>query len=121
MRQGAMYWLDLGTPAGSAPGYRRPYVVVQNDLYNGRRIQTTVVCALTTQLSRATDHNNVVLKAGEYGLSRDSVVVVSQLYTIDKGELDEYIGQLPPSVIRQVVRGLHDVFEPRDADDKDPG
>lgn len=59
IQQGDVFWLDLGTPSGSAPGYRHPYVVVQNNLFNESRINTVVLCALTSNLARADEPGNV--------------------------------------------------------------
>lgn len=113
VRQGEVYWIDLGTPAGSGPGYRHPHVVVQNDLFNRSRIATTVVCALTSNLVRAEAPGNVLLDAGEAGLPQRSVVNVSQLFTVDKSELAERIGALAPPRVRQVVAGIGLLVAPR--------
>lgn len=65
IRQGEVFWIDLGEPRGSAPGYRHPHVVVQNNLFNQSRINTSVVCAITSNLARATAPGNVLLRKGE--------------------------------------------------------
>ena len=70
IRQGEVYWIDLREPVGSGPGYRHPYVVVQNDLFNQSRINTVVVCALTSNLKRARVPGNVLLRPGEGRLPR---------------------------------------------------
>ncbi len=92
IRQGDVFWVDLGDPSGSGPGYRHPYVVVQNNVFNRSRINTVVVCALTSNLRRAEAPGNVLLEAGEANLPRPSVVTVSQMYTVDKRDLTEYLG-----------------------------
>ena len=61
IRQGDIYWVDLGEPVGSAPGYRHPHVVIQNNVYNSSRIGTVVVCALTSNLRWARAPGNVPL------------------------------------------------------------
>lgn len=53
IRQGDIFWITLSAPTGSSPGYRHPHVVVQNNLFNDSRINTTVVCTLTSNLKRA--------------------------------------------------------------------
>ena len=53
INQGDIFWTDLGEPYGSGPGYRHPYVVIQNNVYNQSRIKTTIGCALTSNLKRA--------------------------------------------------------------------
>jgi mRNA interferase MazF len=77
VHQGDIYWIDLGEPAGSEPGYSHPHVVVQNNVFNRSRINTVVVCALTSNLKRAAAPGNVLLGAGEANLPKQSVVVVS--------------------------------------------
>jgi mRNA interferase MazF len=106
-RQGDVYWLDFGLATGSAPAGRRPCVVVQSDIFNLSRIRTTVVCAITSNLSRAKVPNNVALQEGEGGLSKPSVVNVSQIMTVDKMDLDERIGRLSSSAIAAVRSGIH--------------
>ena len=70
IRQGDIYWLDLGSPKGSEPGFRHPHVVIQNDVFNASRINTVVVCALTTNLRRAQAPGNVILNKGEANLPK---------------------------------------------------
>ncbi len=108
--------MDLGPADGrSGPGFRHPHVVVQNDVFNRSRIGTVVVCSLTTNLKRAEAPGNVLLTAGEAGLSRPSVVNVSQLFTVDKDELVEEIGSLTGERLREVLDGIELLLEPREA------
>ena len=74
--QGDLFWVDLGEPAGSRPGFRRPFVVVQNDLFNRSRLSTVIVCALTSNLRRAEAPGNVLLPKGAGNLPRESVAAV---------------------------------------------
>lgn len=114
IRQGDVFWVDLGEPSGSGPGYRHPHVVVQNDLFNGSRIRTVVVCTITSRLKYAEAPGNVRLEEGEAHLPRASVVNVSQLYTVDKTDLVEKIGSLSDETLRRVLRGIELLLEPRD-------
>ncbi|MCL6641710.1 MAG: type II toxin-antitoxin system PemK/MazF family toxin [Candidatus Bipolaricaulota bacterium] len=114
IRQGDIYWVDLGAPTGSAPGYRHPCVVVQNDLFNRSRINTVVVCALTSNLKRAKAPGNVLLDPGEANLPKRSVVTVSQILTVDKSQLGERIGRLSAQRVRQILDGIRLVLEPRE-------
>ncbi len=107
-----MFWIDLGEPRGSAPGYRHPHVVVQNNVFNQSRINTVVVCVITSNLARAAAPGNVLLRKGEAGLSKASVVNVSQVITVDKAELGARIGTLSPKRTRDVIDGLASVFTP---------
>lgn len=112
INQGDVFWVDLGDPAGSEPGYR--HVVIQNNLFNRSRINTVVVCALTFNLGRAKAPGNVLLDKGEAGLPKQSVVNVSQIFTVDKRDLGEKIGTLSHGHVRQILDGVHLVIEPRD-------
>jgi mRNA interferase MazF len=114
IKQGEIYWIDLGEPEGSESGYRHPHVVVQNNVFNLSRINTVVVCALTSNLKRAAVPGNVLLKKGEAGLKKDSVVNVSQIVTVNKSDLVERIGSLPPARVKQITAGLKLLIEPRD-------
>lgn len=114
IKQGDVYWIDLGEPKGSEPGYRHPHVVVQNNVFNLSRINTVVVCALTSNLKRSEIPGNVLLKKGEANLKKDSVVNVSQLVTIDKTDIIERIGTLTPARVKQIVAGLKLLIEPQD-------
>jgi len=87
--QGDIFWVDLGDPVASGPAPRRPMVVIQNDTANQSAIHTVIMCALTTNLSRASAPGNVALDPGEGDTPDESVVNVSQIYTGD----DEFIGQ----------------------------
>jgi mRNA interferase MazF len=112
IQQGDVYWVDLGEPSGSEPGYRRPYIVVQNNLFNQSRIKTVVLASLTPNLERAKSPGNVLLDKGEAGLSKTCVVNVTQLFTADKTHLVEYIGSLDARRISQIVAGIGLVIRP---------
>jgi len=113
IRQGEIYWVDLGEPIGSEPGFRHPHVVVQSDLFNRSRIHTVVVCALTSNLRRAEAPGNVLLEPGEANLPKQSVVNVSHIFTVDKRQLGEKIGTLSAFRIREILDGLRLLLEPR--------
>lgn len=115
IRQGEVYWVDLGPPSGSGPGYLHPHVVAQNDLFNQSRLQTVLVCALTSNLALAQAPGNVLLDHGEANLPKRSVVSVTQLFTVDKSDLDEKIGSLSPLRVREILSGIDLVLEPREA------
>lgn len=114
IKQGDICWIDLGIPKGSAPGYRHPHVIVQNNVFNESRINTVVVCAITSNLKRAKSPGNVFLKKGEGGLKKDSVVNISQIITIDKSDIEEKIGSLPVSKVKQIIEGVKLLIEPRE-------
>jgi mRNA interferase MazF len=111
VRQGQVYWIDFGPSTGSAPADRHPCVVVQNDVFNHSAMATTVVCLITSNLTRAKAPGNVVLKKGEANLPKASVVNVSQIVTLDKSELTEYSGALSGRAAEAVRDGLYLLFE----------
>jgi mRNA interferase MazF len=114
IRQGDVYWYDFGEPSGSGPGFRRPCVVVQNDAFNESRINTVVVCALTSNLRRARVPGNVLLEAGEADLLEQSVINVSQVFTVDKEALLEKIGTLSPERVRETFEGIYQLLKPEE-------
>jgi mRNA interferase MazF len=116
IRQGDIYWVNLGEPRGSAPGYRHPHVVVQNNLFNASRVSTVLVCPLTSNLRRAGAPGNVLLEKREAGLPKQSVVNVSQVFTVDRSQLGDYIGTLSLRRVREIVSGIELVIEPREVD-----
>lgn len=111
VHQGEIYWSDLGAPQGSEPGFHRPVVIVQGSSFNQSRLATTVVCVLSSALERAKAPGNVLLNPGEGHLPRQSVVLISQVQTIDKTQLEERIGTLSASRMRQVLDGLRMLME----------
>lgn len=104
VRQGEVYWLVR--PREGSVDVRHPHVVVQEDHFNASRIPTTVVAALTSNPKRATEPGNVRLGAGEGGLPKPSVVVVSQLEVVDKADLTDVVGVVSPQRVQQVLAGL---------------
>ena len=111
IRQGQVYWLDFGRAAGSRPADQHPCVVVQNDIFNRSAIATSVVCLISSKLSRANAPGNVLLKKGEANLPKASVVNVSQILTVDKSELVECAGKLSGAAAVAVRDGLQLLFD----------
>jgi mRNA interferase MazF len=112
--QGDIYWIDLEEPTGLEPGYRHPHVVIQNNLFNQSRINTVIVCALSSNLKRASVPGNILLDPGEGALPKQSVVLVTQIFTVDKSQLGEHIGSISSKRIRQILDGIRLIVEPRD-------
>jgi mRNA interferase MazF len=104
--QGEIWWADLGEPAGSEPGFRRPVVVVQSDSFNRSRISTVVCVPLTSNLRWADAPGNVLLAAKTTGLPKDSVVNVSQPVTLDRGALTDCVGKVPDSKLELILYGI---------------
>ncbi|MBA3027707.1 MAG: type II toxin-antitoxin system PemK/MazF family toxin [Desulfobacteraceae bacterium] len=116
INQGDVFWITLSEPSGSEPAYRHPHVVIQNNLFNRSRINTIVVCSLTSNLKRSSAPGNVTLKKGEANLSKKSVVNISQLFTVNKNDLSEKIGTLSKSRISEIIEGIQLLMEPREVD-----
>ena len=114
INQGDIFWIDLDEPSGSEPGYRHPHVVVQNNVFNRSRINTVIVCALTSNLKRAAAPGNVLLEPREANLPKQSVVNVSQIFTVDKSQLGEKIGTLSSRRVREILDGVRLLLEPRE-------
>ena len=116
IQQGDINWIELEEPTGSAPGYSHPHVVVQNNVFNASRINTVIVCALTSNVKRAAAPGNVLLEKGEANLPKQSVVLVSQIFTVDKSQLGEFIGTLSEQRVKQIIEGIYLMTEIRNLD-----
>ena len=108
--QGDVWWADLGEPAGSEPGFRRPVIVVQGDSFNRSTLRTVVAVPLTSNLRWAAAPGNVQLSARATGLPRDSVANVSQLVALDRSILIERVGRLSSPKLELVLAGIDTVL-----------
>ncbi len=106
MSQGEIWWADLGEPVGSAPGFRRPVLIVQGDALNRSRIATVVCVPLTSNLRWAGAPGNVALFERDTGLPKESVANVSQVVTLDKSALSEKVGRVPAGKLGLVFTGI---------------
>lgn len=106
VNRGDIFWIPADETKGSIPGAPHPHVVVQEDVFNHSRIGTVVVCALSSNLGKATEPGNVLLEPGEGGLKRQSVVIASQVSCVYKTRLGAYVGALSSGRIDQVIEGL---------------
>lgn len=114
IEQGDIYWVELGIPKGSEPGYRHPHVIIQNNVFNASRINTVVVCSLTSNLKRAEAPGNVLLQKGEGNLKKASVVNISQIITVNKSDLVEKIGSLSSATIEKIIESVKLLVEARE-------
>ena len=106
IHRGDVFWIAPDDSREPAASYAHPHVVVQDDVFNHSRIATVVVCALTSNLHRANEPGNVLLDVGEANLPEHSVVVVSQISSVDKARLGERIGTLSDARVEQILAGL---------------
>jgi len=106
VRRGEIWWGSLPEPTGSGPGFRRPLLIVSANSFNDSRINTVVAAVITSNLRLADAPGNVRLPAKGIGLTKASVVNVSQIITVDKTFLTERIGRLNPRLLAEVDDGL---------------
>ena len=106
IRRGQIWWVDFAEPRGSEPGYRHPALVLQRDEVNDSRINTVVVCVLTSNTALARAPGNTLLSKRRSGLPHDSVANASQIATVNKADLDELIAALPPALMDAVDEGV---------------
>jgi mRNA interferase MazF len=106
MRRGDVWWASTPDPAGSGPGYRRPYLIVSANSFNESRIKTVIAVVITSNLRLSDAPGNVRLATRGTGLSKPSVANVSQVITIDKSFLTERVGRVSMASMREVDEGL---------------
>jgi mRNA interferase MazF len=106
MRRGEIWWASMAEPSGSGPGSRRPYLIVSANSFNQSKINTVIAAVITSNLRLAEAPGNVRLGVRGTGLSRPSVVNVSQIITIDKTFLTERVGKLTAIQLAAVDEGL---------------
>jgi mRNA interferase MazF len=106
LRRGEVWWANLPPPAGSGPGMRRPVVVVQSNAFNESSISTVVVATITSNLALSAAPGNVRINKSVSGLSKASVVNVSQVLTLDRSYLTKRVKSLPAKVLSQINSGL---------------
>jgi mRNA interferase MazF len=111
MQRGDIWWADLPGPIGAAPGYRRPVLLIQADAFTKSQIATVVAIVITSNLRVAMAPGNVLLRAAESGLPKDSVINVSQIITLDKRTLDERVGHVTARTLEQVEDGMRLVLD----------
>lgn len=106
IERGEIWWADLPEPVGSSPGLPRPILIIQSDKFNRSRINTVVTAIISTNVRLADSEGNVLLTARQSGLPKDSVVNISQLFTIDESLLRDYVSALAAKKMEQVDNGL---------------
>jgi mRNA interferase MazF len=104
--QGEIWWADLGEPIGSGSGFRRPVLIVQSDSLNASKVATVVCVPLTTNLQWSDAPGNLLLRAKETGLPKDSVANVSQIVAVDKSILTDRVGKVRRPRLDLIFAGL---------------
>ena len=101
IKRGELYYADLSPVIGSEQGGVRPILVVQNDTGN-KYSPTIIAAAVTSRLNKAKLPTPIELSAHEFGLQKDSVILLEQIRTLDKRRLKERIGELSPTTMKRV-------------------
>lgn len=104
--QGDIYWVEVTNLDDLSSRVPHPYVILQDDVLNNSRIATVVVCPLTSNIKRVSLPGNVLLEVGEANLTRQSVVEVAKISTLQKTLLGDYIGTLSQQRISQIFAGI---------------
>ena len=104
VKRGDIYYADLSPVIGSEQGGVRPILVIQNDVGN-KYSPTIIVAAITSQINKARLPTHIEITAPDYGLPKDSVVLLEQIRTIDKKRLREKIGKFDEDMMRRVDEG----------------
>lgn len=105
VKRGEIYYADLSPVVGSEQGGVRPVLIVQNNVGN-KYSPTIIAAAVTSQLDKAKLPTHIALSAVESGLTKDSVVLLEQIRTLDKKRLKEKIGELPINTMSRVNEAL---------------
>jgi len=106
MTRGEIWWAEFGIPYGSEAGFTRPVLIVQDDSFNESRIKTIVVLPVTTNLRLLDAPGNVLIGKKESKLIGDSVIIVAQLYAIDRGRFQKRISKVTKEIMIQVEIGM---------------
>ena len=105
VKRGDIFYADLSPVVGSEQGGIRPVIIIQNDIGN-RYSPTVIVAAITSQINKAKLPTHVEISSEEYGLNRDSVVLLEQIRTLDKKRLKEKIGHMTEDDMKKVNKSL---------------
>jgi len=106
VRRGEIWWASLAEPVGSGLGLRHPVLIVQSNDFNDSAIRTTICAVVTSNMRLAEAPGNIRLSRKASGLTRESVVNVSQLITLDKRLLTARVGRSSPEILRNVDAGI---------------
>lgn len=109
IKRGDIFYADLSPVIGSEQGGIRPVLVIQNDVGN-KYSPTIIAAAITSQINKAKLPTHIEISAQEYGLVKDSVVLLEQIRTIDKKRLREKIGHLDEELMERVNEALNISF-----------
>lgn len=106
VERGEIWWANLPEPVGSNPGFRRPVLIIQSNQFNRSLINTVVVAIITSNTKLVGSSGNVLITSKQSNLPKDSVVNITQLYTMDESLLIEFVGEISDKKMLQVDKGL---------------
>ena len=106
IKKGNIYWVSVFDENGQIRSIIHPQVVIQDTVINNSRIETIVVCGLTTNMKKAYEPGNILLDNGEGNLIKRSIVVVSHISVVQKKYFNEYIGNLNKDRLNQIFHGM---------------
>jgi mRNA interferase MazF len=106
MTRGEIWWVDYGIPYGSEPGYRRPVIILQNDFFNNSKINTTIGVPLSTNVLLADVPGNIFLNKKDSKLTRDSVILISQIGVIDKERLLKKVSKINREIMEKIENNI---------------
>jgi mRNA interferase MazF len=106
LKQGDIFWIEQGKQFETGNEISHPHVIIQDNVINRSRVKTVVMCALTSNMKRANEPGNVLLDLNEANLQRRSIVVVSQVETVNKSDLKAFIGTLSSDRVQQIFNGM---------------
>jgi len=105
IKRGELYYADLSPVVGSEQGGVRTVLVVQNDVGN-KYSPTIIAAAVTSKINKAKLPTHIELPIGDFGLQKDSVILLEQIRTLDKRRLKERIGELPEITMSKVDKAI---------------
>ncbi|MDH5720554.1 MAG: type II toxin-antitoxin system PemK/MazF family toxin [Spirochaetia bacterium] len=106
MNRGEIWWADLNNPRGSEPGYKRPVVIIQANEFNRSKINTIICAVITSNIELQKAPGNIFISKEDSSLSKDSVINISQIITVDKLFLTELAGTLTPGILKKLNKSL---------------
>lgn len=111
MVKGEIWWASLPKPKKSEPGYKRPILIIQSDSFNRSKINTVICAIITSNIALAKAPGNIRLRKSESKLPKESVINISQIITIDKSLLKNYVSTLNKEIIKKVELGIKIVLD----------
>ena len=106
MIRGEIWWVDYGIPYRSEPGYRRPVIIMQNNFFNNSKINTTIVVPLSTNILLADVPGNIFINKKDSKLTKDSVILISQIGVIDKERLLEKVSKVNREIMEKIENNI---------------